>query len=329
MPFHRSKIILIILAAAILLLGFASVASYSKPLTPNSITGPGGVTGSPATGSGGGAGNTGDDASAKGDLSGIQSTFFGLALTRPIVEPAPAPVPQPRKKFAIVIGINYNNSILGTVHYADQDAASMYHLLTAGLGFPAENIRLLRNGDATRANIISSLDWLSHSAGVDANSDVVFFYSGHGLRSLPGLGLNIPGAAAAYTLVPFDFYQFDYKSGLGLIGDTELATYLGNINPGRMWVNIDSCFSGGFDRAGISGPNRVVTMSSQSDQLSGEMPGVERGTMMENMIEEGVAKGASIEEAFNAAAPRAHAISGQDPRIADDYPGNMNLWETP
>lgn len=315
MPFHRSKIILITLAAAILLLGFASVASYSKPLTPNAGTGPG-----------------------KAEVKSDQTTsIFRSAIVKPAVGTAPAPlpaptrdpVPAPRKKFALVVGIDYNNSILGTVHYADQDAASMYHLLTAGMGFPAENIRLLRNGDATRQNIISALDWLSHSAGVDANSDVVFFYSGHGLRSQPGLGLNIPGVTDAYTLVPFDFYTFDYRSGLGLIGDSELATYLGSINAGRMWINIDSCFSGGFDRPGITGPNRVVTMSSQSDQLSGEMPGVQRGTMMENMVEEGIAKGASIEEAFNAAAPRAHAISGQDPKIADNYPGNMNLWESP
>ena len=328
MPLHSSKTILIVLAAVIGLLGFASVASYSKPLTPIADSGLTTIStddqASPAVEPS--ADVPAADQTAPGDQATSGQSAAGVQPAAPAA-PVPAP-PPPRKKFAVVIGIDYDNNILGTIHYADQDAVSMYHLLTAGLGFPADNVKMLRNSEATRQNIISVLDWLAHNPQIDANSDVVFFYSGHGLKNGPGM-LDLPGGQTAYALVPFDFASFDYRSGLGLIGDTELATYLGNINAGRMWINIDSCFSGGFARPGITGPNRIVTTSSRSNELSGEMPDAQRGTMMQYFVDNGVGKGLPIEVAFNAAAPFAYATSGQNPLIADDYPGNMNLWESP
>jgi len=294
------KIILALLAALVMVLGLAAAASPGNPRSPIAQMGP-------------------DKGLAEATMDAPVMPQF----------PQTAASPAPAKKFAVVIGIVYDNYDLGEVNYADQDAASVYNMLIEKWGFPRENIRLLRNSEATRQNILGALDWLAHNPDIGPDSDVVVFYSGHGLRSAPNTGLNIPGLDNAYALVPFDFRAFDYKKGQGLLWDSELTGYLGGIQAGRMWINIDSCSSGGFDRPGINGPNRIVTMSSQGDQLSSEIQETQRGAMVQFMIEEGINKGMTIEQAFDLAAPEVSRRYGQNPRIADNYPGNMDLSQSP
>lgn len=235
------------------------------------------------------------------------------------------------KKFAVLIGVVYDNNDLGKVEFADWDAGSLYNLLTGRLGYPPENVVLLQNQNATHVNIRDAILWLAANPAIDADAEVVFYYSGHGLRNSPGGGLgglDIPGMGTSYAIVPYDFKAYDYKNGTGLFFDSWLAEQLSRINPGRMWINIDSCFSGGYDRPGISGPNRVVTLSSQADQLSGEIPEARRGTFTQYLIEEGIARGLSVEDAFNEAAPRANS-AGQNPLIADNYPGTLDFFRPP
>lgn len=232
--------------------------------------------------------------------------------------------PAPAHKFAVIIGIVYNNLEFGAVNFADQDAGTVYNVLTRQMGFPAENVILLQNSQATRENIMRSLNWLVTNPDVDSTSEVVFFYSGHGVRNGPGVGMNIPDVPPGYALIPFDFYNYDFKKGAGLIWDWELANILSRINPGRMWISIDSCYSGGFIRPGITGPNRVVTTSSQGDEASNELADAQRGVFTKYLVDDGIARGLSVEEAYQAAFPRARSFS-QTPQIADNYPGNTVL----
>lgn len=237
----------------------------------------------------------------------------------------PASASAPVHKFAVIIGIVYDNYEFGWINFADKDAAAVYSLLTQKMGFPAENVILLQNSEASRNNITDALDWLVDNPDVDENSEVVIYYSGHGVRSGPGVGMNIPELPSAYALAPFDFMNYDFKKGAGLIWDTELADKLSQISPAKMWVSIDSCSSGGFLRPGITGPNRIVTASSRGDELSSEIDPVQRGVFTQLVVEEGLARGLTVEEAFAAAAPRASGEFGQNPQIADEYPGSMGF----
>lgn len=243
-----------------------------------------------------------------------------------IPEKPPAP-PAPQKKFAVVIGIVYPDNDLGVVKYADRDAASVYNLLTEKWGFPRENVVYLRNGEATRDNIDNALKWLSTNPAIDAQSDVVFFYSGHGLRNAPGGGYqnpNLPG----FGLVPYDYNNFDFRNtGDGLLFDTYLASLFSHLNPGRMWIAIDSCFSEGYNRPGIAGANRVVTLSSRADQVSGEIDETGSGVFTQLMINNGVVRGIPLEQAYNEAVPPAVNNYGQGPVISDNYPGGMNFFK--
>lgn len=238
----------------------------------------------------------------------------------------PVTQPPPRKKFALVIGIVYDSNDLGVVNFADRDATSVYNLLTQKMGFPRENVVLLRNQEATRLNIDNALRWLATTPQIDSESDVVFFYSGHGLRNAPGGGYNNPNLPG-YGLVPYDYKNFDFRNtGDGLFFDTYLAALFSRMNPGRMWIAIDSCFSGGYDRPGITGPNRVVTLSSRAYQLSGEINETGSGVFTQLMINQGVANGLPLEQAFNESVPPAANSYGQNPVISDNYPGALNFF---
>ncbi|MHB8791916.1 MAG: caspase family protein [Thermoleophilia bacterium] len=289
MQFFSNKIILSFLATLFLFLGLAGVVSSDESVMPV-----------------------------------IAQTGFGKGLDESVVQQQPS-----SKKYAVIIGIVYDNNELGEIAYADQDAASMYRLLTEKFGFPENNVILLQNSQASQRNILDALGWLADNPDIDSESDVVVFYSGHGLRSAPDAGLNLPGVSDAHAIVPFDFMKFDYKKGQGLIWDADLASLLDGIHAGRMWINIDTCFSGGFDKPGISGPDRIVTMSSRADELSSEIPEAQRGVLMEYMIELGVAQGMTIEQAFSLSAPWASLRYGQNPQIADNYQGNMDLGISP
>lgn len=258
-------------------------------------------------------------------LAGSLSTYEGFPTQKSLAfDPIPAVVAEDHNKFAVVIGIVYDNNEFGVVNYADQDAGSIYQLLTTRLGYPDENVVLLQNHEATRNRIIQALDELAANPAIDGDSEVTVFYSGHGIRSAPNIGLNLVSLEPGYAIVPFDFTDYDYRNGAGLIWDRELAEILDELEPGKMWIMIDSCNAGGFTRPGITGPNRVVTMSSRADEMSNEINDVQRGVFTYFLVEAGLAKGLSIEQAFvNAVEPSAGR--GQTPQIVDDYPGNLFL----
>ena len=79
-------------------------------------------------------------------------------------------------KKAVLIGINaYKGSPLrGCIN----DVIVMQQLLVKQFGFKQENIRILTDKEATKANIINNTKWLTQ--GVTSGDSIVFHYSGHG-----------------------------------------------------------------------------------------------------------------------------------------------------
>lgn len=89
---------------------------------------------------------------------------------RPSV-PAAAP-----SKYAMLVGINKypGNPLSGCVN----DVTKLREMLVKDFGFPAENVLLLTDEQATRANILNKLDEFASKLGRD--DLFVFAYSGHG-----------------------------------------------------------------------------------------------------------------------------------------------------
>lgn len=83
--------------------------------------------------------------------------------------------------YAVVVAIaEYKQTNLNLPATTLNDADSMYSYLTSvnGANAPAENIKLLKNSDATKANIKAALN--EYFARATEKDKVIFFFSGHG-----------------------------------------------------------------------------------------------------------------------------------------------------
>lgn len=137
-------------------------------------------------------------------------------------------------KKALLVGINaYAGSPLrGCLNDVDR----MRELLAGRFGFPAENLRVLRDAEATAQAIKRGLHWLAD--GDDAGGAVrVFHFSGHGKHVPDDNGDEPDGRDEA--IVPYD-YETE-----GFITDDALARLYERFPRGsNLTIVMDCCHSG-------------------------------------------------------------------------------------
>lgn len=150
----------------------------------------------------------------------------------------------PRSGRALLIGIEryrHVNSLMGTVN----DARAMKGFATARLGFDESDIRMLLDGEATRDNILRSIEeWLI--AGTRQGDDVFLYFSGHGSQQGDDTADEADGLDE--TLVPVDAIVGADMVVRGMISDDEVAALLARLPGRRVHVVIDACHSGTSDR---------------------------------------------------------------------------------
>jgi hypothetical protein len=105
----------------------------------------------------------------------MASPLLFLCLTL-FVASLPASAHAAPAKYAMLVGINKypGNALNGCVN----DVTNLREMLVSNFGFPAENIVLLTDEEATRENILAKLD--SFGARLHRDDLFVFAYSGHG-----------------------------------------------------------------------------------------------------------------------------------------------------
>lgn len=81
-------------------------------------------------------------------------------------------------KKALLVGINAYRDPSANLRGCLNDVTMMSNLLMRSFGFKAEDIRMLTDSRATKANIIDRLKWLV--ADLKPGDSAVFHYSGHG-----------------------------------------------------------------------------------------------------------------------------------------------------
>lgn len=159
--------------------------------------------------------------------------------------------------WALMIGISdyihFDDVEGGDLPGAQYDAMGMRDVLLQKYEFPEENIRLLLNGEATRAAIEESITgWLAQNARPGDN--VVVFYAGHGSQMWDESGDEDDGLDE--TLAPADVSptstEFD-------ISDDTFGEWLAELPTDNVVVLLDNCNSG-------TG-TRDVTPFSRSRQL--------------------------------------------------------------
>lgn len=159
--------------------------------------------------------------------------------------------------YAILIGIeNYRNK-LPMADYAAHDAEVMSDYLTKMMGYQEENVALLLNDRAAKADIEKYFEkWLPNRVEKDAS--VFIYFSGHGAPN--------PKTGDAY-LVPYDGDPaFVDETGYAL---KRLYGNLGKLPAKEVVVMLDSCFSGAGGRSVIGKGMRPMVLSIENPMLAG------------------------------------------------------------
>ena len=167
--------------------------------------------------------------SLQGSLAVAQEKGF-------VVEQKPEELLEKRpgvgERYALLIGISrYANSTIDLSFAANDAEALQELLLDPDVGaYNAENVRLLTNDEATRKNIMSSLNsWLGNR--VQPKDSVLVFYSGHG-----ALG----SANDAYWVTHDADVEDLYASALS---NKDISTLIAQLPARRKITLIDSCYS--------------------------------------------------------------------------------------
>jgi hypothetical protein len=277
------------------------------------------------------------------DLSG-ESSLAGQSTGWPPGGPwwKPKPPWEPSaNKWAVVIGIaNYQgppekDDIPYDLCHPDEDAKEMTEALVTQYGFPAQNIKLLLNGQATARAIVSAIDWLAERE--DADSTVVFFFSGH--------GFNVTDAEAWAAGVDFDIEWDGMDEGIvssdwyGLT-DGFLAYKFSAFESQKFALIFGSCNSGGMfdDDDDLQASGRVICAASMANETAFDYCGLGNTLFGYYFVDEGILDGkadvngdgaVSMEEALAYAqwgmseGPQTEPPFTSQPQIYDGFAGEL------
>ena len=162
--------------------------------------------------------------------------FIVKIYTDPLMlPPGMASRPYP-KDWGLIIGIE-DYARLPSVEYARKDALIVRDYFIRVLGVPEENIISLVDSDATKAQIEGYLKKYIPS-NVSKDATLYVYFAGHGM---PGTNKGEP------YLVPYDAdTRFIEQTGYKLIS---FYQDIYNLDLERVYVFLDSCFSGMASRA--------------------------------------------------------------------------------
>ena len=229
---------------------------------------------------------------------------------KPPKEPEPEPNPEVNK-WAVVIGISDYRGKGSDLQYCDDDARDMYSYLLA-IGYPEGNIMLLLDGAAKAKAIMNAIDWLN--SWEDADSEVVFFYSGHG-STYDGYD----DGDTEYTdeaIVSADLY---------LILDGQLTQKFATFSSSKISITFDSCFSGGMND--FATPGRVIVAACSETQYSYDGTSTQQNGVFTYYYIDGLNQFNTVEGAFGYAQTPAHDFVEQNygeqmnPQMYDQYLG--------
>jgi hypothetical protein len=213
------------------------------------------------------------------------------------------PAPAAEKRTALLIGINRaagGRPLAGSV----TDAEHMRDALL-GYGFPRANIKMLLDGQATKAAIERELAALAERSPADG---VAVF------------------AVATHTRKHRGQNELLTADG-GRISAAELGTALGRVRS-KMWVALPTCYAAGYAVPGIVGKGRVATFASPSTQPTYQL-GSAGSYLVINMVREAMLEGhatGSVEASFRwAEATLRKAHPDRVPIIDDGVEGELVL----
>lgn len=233
------------------------------------------------------------------------------------------------KIWAVVVGVSrYIN--MPTLKYSDDDAFRLMALMQSPVGgaIPDEQIRVLVDEDATKSNIISSMEELFGKA--DEDDLVLLYFSGHGLKG--------------------SFLPIDYDGYNNQLNHDEIQEVFEESNAKYKLCVADACHSGSYDFTskgniedlvsdyyeGLSNSKggTALILSSKSEETSLESLNIRQGVFsyfllrgMKGKADKNTNGIVTLGELFDYVADevKSYTLSRQSPVLRGDYDENMPI----
>jgi peptidoglycan/xylan/chitin deacetylase (PgdA/CDA1 family)/uncharacterized caspase-like protein len=169
-----------------------------------------------------------------------------------------------RDSHALVIGIDQYTQ-WPKLQHAVKDARGVQEQLVQRLGFRPENVTLLTDGEATRANILRALnDKLADARRVKRDDRVLVFFAGHGATRKLASGRDV-----GYVM-PVDAPLNDFASDA--IAMPQLQEVAEAIAAKHVLFIVDACYSGlGLTRGGGSADGSARFLADNARRIGRQM----------------------------------------------------------
>ncbi|MHA2424288.1 MAG: caspase family protein, partial [Candidatus Thorarchaeota archaeon] len=195
-------------------------------------------------------------------------------------------------KWAVFIGISDYEGRSSDLWNPHNDALEMKQILEA----EGYNYALALDGTATKDNFEVMLNWLIANEG--PNSDVVFFYSGHGARTSDGSwDTDVEADGNDECLVSWDSRA---------ITDSYVADKIDQMESNHIAVILASCHSGGmFDEPHENRAGVLYIAAAEADQYGWDYLDLENTLFMYWFADQGIINGPynNFQDAFWYARP--------------------------
>jgi uncharacterized repeat protein (TIGR02543 family) len=156
----------------------------------------------------------------------------------------------PPQCYGVFVGISNFENFAVDLTYADDSQQDLYDTFRTVWG--NDNVRLLTNSQATKANILSAVNWLASQANT---GDTVLF----SITTVTFSGLG-PGDYKYFMC-----YDSNYTDWNKDISSAELSTAFDDVSAGKSAFFLDFAQSETFGTA-MAKNGRVILMSSQNDE---------------------------------------------------------------
>ena len=228
--------------------------------------------------------------------------------------------PAPANKWAVVVGIADYRGRANDLWHPDEDALEMVSVLE-GNGYASDNIMLLLNREASASNIVNAINWIVINENAD--SEVVFFYSGHGARAPDYEGWDGDAESDSFDelIVTADMYG---------ISDGQLAQLFSTVESTKFALMFGSCHSGGMfdDNDDLQGNGRIIASACKADQYGWDYLNLGNTLWGYYFIDEGLLQNNanSIETAHaHAYGPVTIEQPDSEPQLYDNFNGDFIL----
>ncbi len=204
---------------------------------------------------------------------GIRALPAALLLC--FTAPAQIPTGQQAATRAVIIGISdYQNEQIPDLQFADADAMAFAAFLQSDAGgrAPAENIRLLLNGEATKGQIGAALTWLIQETR--KGDQAIIYFAGHG--DMENITIDQHGFLLAYDASNANYWL---GGAFDIIYLKSMVKTLSAAKGARVMLITDACRAGKLagGQAGVQATaerlaeqfaNEIKILSCQPNQLS-------------------------------------------------------------